>query len=69
MTSFAYFLIVKVSDTFIPIYQAKDICLQRRTRRCFGLVLRNAERQERFAVGANLFRFEEGICPELVFVG
>ncbi|OGN01670.1 MAG: hypothetical protein A3G51_03010 [Candidatus Yanofskybacteria bacterium RIFCSPLOWO2_12_FULL_43_11b] len=42
---------------------ARDICLQRRTRRHSGLVLRNAERQERFAAGTNLFWFDEGICP------
>ena len=30
----------------------------------FGLVPRNAEGEERFAAGANLFWFEEGMCPE-----
>ncbi|MEK7121245.1 MAG: hypothetical protein AAB857_00890 [Patescibacteria group bacterium] len=31
----------------------------------FAWFLNNAERQEKFAAGANLFWFDEGICPEL----
>ena len=33
------------------------------------MVLRNAERQERFAAGANLFWFDEGMWPGAVLWG
>ena len=41
--------------------EARAICLQRTTRRRLGLVLPSAEGEERFAAGANLFWFDEGI--------
>ncbi|OGN01328.1 MAG: hypothetical protein A3I26_02050 [Candidatus Yanofskybacteria bacterium RIFCSPLOWO2_02_FULL_43_10] len=44
-------------------FKARDICPQRTTRRCLGLVLPSAEGEERFAAGANLFWFEEGMWP------
>ncbi len=33
----------------------------------FAWFLNNAERQERFAAGANLFWFDEGIWPEMIW--
>jgi hypothetical protein len=43
---------IKEIDDGRFINKAKAICLQRRTRRHLGLVLRNAEGEERFAAGS-----------------